>query len=371
MSTGYTVGDTAGEIGQLARECRSAGELRNLEGALRGLAASPPNADRARAWATVDLFAAFLSDDPLPADESGKDRTWAAVEAAVRAFALLPVLVALTGLAWAAIVYRDATYHGALHGQSFLYGWQNGMGGRLPAWFTLDRVVLYAAILLFFLIAAAAAVTFRARRLAFRRAQLRQRLSAALSRASLALASARQGISEPPHQELTALADKLMGTARAIEATGQAVVRSQQQAAGALTAVTSALASLERAATAAGATATAATSAAAAVRSAATALELAPDKLSGDLARLAKAADDISDGEQTLAAAIAESSAAISGSMQNGAEEILASLGDVSATVTAYVHRTEAAADVLGRAIQSIESLPAALTALGESKRKP
>jgi hypothetical protein len=122
---------------------------------------------------------------------------------------------------------------------------------------------------------------------------------------------------------------------------------------------------------AAGATATAATSAAAAVRSAATALERAPDRLSGDLARLAKAADEMSDAEQALVVAIVESSAVISGSMQNGAEEILASLGEVSASVTSYVHRTEVASDVLGRAIQSIESLPAAVSALGESKRKP
>jgi methyl-accepting chemotaxis protein len=342
--------DTADEIGGLAGDLPTDARLRDLERALRGLVSTPPDAERARKWAAVDLFAAFLSEEPAALETGRSARFWQAVDTAVQVLVFVPIALTWLGLTMAASAYRAAEANGSLGGESFLQGWQTGFRGQLPGWVTFDHVALYTFCIVSVLIVGTAALVVHRKQLDEGQAELRRRLAAALTRADLELAPFRLGLSERVAKELDMAADKLRGTVGAIDTAGRVAARSQQKAADALTAVVPALASVETAATAAS--------------TAASALERAPDRFGGHLDQMTQATGDVTAAQRQLVSAAGDASRKIADALQDGAGQVRASLTDVSATANNYTGRLEQAADILGQAHGAIGALPAAVSGL-------
>lgn len=342
--------DTANEIGGLASELQENAQLRDLERALRSLTSTPPDAGRARKWATVDLFAAFLSEEPVVSETGRIARFWQAVDTAVQVLVFVPIALTWLGLTMAASAYRAAEANGSLGGESFLQGWQTGFGGKLPGWATFDHVALYTFCIVFVLVIGTAALIIHKKMLEVRQAELRRRLVAALTNADLELAPFRLGLPERVAKELDIAADKLNGTVSAIETVGQVAARSQQKAADALTAVVPALASVETAATAAS--------------TAANALERAPDRFSGHLDQMTQATGGVAAAQHQLVSAAGDASKKIADALQYGAGQVRASLTDVSATANNYTGRLERTADILGHAHEVIGVLPVVVSEL-------
>lgn len=353
MVTASPVIELADELNELAAEIPSGERLGDLESALRDLAAQPPAAERARHWATVDLFAAFLGEgsDGIGASPS-REWLWRIVDTAVQILVFVPIAVTWLGLGMATRAYRSAAAAGALHGESFLQGWQDGFGGRLLSWLTFGHIAFYTFGLVFLLILATAAHLVHHRRNAEHDAELRQRLASALARADLVLASVRLDAPEDLAQELSSAMDKLREAAVAIQAAGEVAVGSQQKAVDALTAVVPVLSSVENAADA--------------VSAAAETLERAPDKLTSHLDQLTRASGDIALAQRGVTSSVGDAAAKIAGALQDGAGQVRASLAEASTTAAAYTHRAEQAADILGQAHQAIGKLPTAVTELGQ-----
>lgn len=351
MVTTSTTIDVADELKAIAAEVPLAGRLGELAAALRDLSAPTPQLDSARHWATVDLFETFLGEG---SDELGTPPShewlWRAIDTAVQVLVFVPIAVTWLGLALAAGAFRAATAAGDLHGQSFLQGWQEGFGGRVPGWLTFNYLASYTSALVFLLIAATATHVTHARRRAERQAAARQRVAAALSRANLELAPLRLGTPDRLVQELGSTLDKLREAASAIEDAGKAAVGSQQKAADAISAVAPALDSAEKAARAAA--------------TAADVLERAPDKLGNHLGQLATASGDIAATQRSALSSFGDASTRIASALEDGADRVRKSLAEVGSTAAIYAHRTEQAADILGQAQQTVDELPSAVTGL-------
>ena len=379
-NAGYS--QAAAAIDLQADKCERSAQLRELSDALRKLAGDPANLESARHWANVDLFAAFLDENPGRAETGWAARVWAGADTAVQVLVFVPILLTWIGLAWAAFADRG--------GQSLLQVWQSG--GAFGVSFHL--VALYTACIVFLLIGVSIALIIHRRQLQKEEADLRGKLADALTRASLELAPVRLGITERVAQKIGDMTEKLVETADAIEAAGQAAARAQQHATAAVTAAVPTLSSVEAAATAS--------------RHAATELGKAPSMLSPHLLELTETAKDAAKAQRELVIAtealskrvadtlgasargladasaaaskrmadtfgvssrkLADASAAsskqIADTLAGGANEVRHSLGEVTSATAWSASRAEVAADILGQAQQSIVHLPRAVAEL-------
>ena len=372
----------AAAIDSRANRCARSVQLRELSGALQNLAKDPPEPEAARKWANVDLFAAFLSEDPGRDKAGWSARIWAVIDTAVQVLVFVPILLTWIGLTSAAFADRNS--------QSLLQTWQTGrMFG-----FSFHLVALYTACIVFLLIAGTVALIIHRKRLERDDVDLRAKLAEALTWADLELAPIRLGITDRVADEMGDMADKLVQTADVIEAAGVAAVAAQQQATAAVTAAVPALASVDAAATAS--------------RDAAAELGKTPGALKPHLIELTWAANNVAQAERDLVAAsaastkqiadalgasgrdladasaastkqiadalgasgrdLAEASAAstkqIADTLAGGASEVRASLVEVTSAGVWSASRAEVAADILGQAQQALIGLPGAVAEL-------
>lgn len=342
-----TATDVANELGSAARGLPLADRLGELAEALRALDQRPPEPAEATRWASVDLLGSFLSEEnDIP--ERGQVSRF--LDFAVQVLVFVPIAVTWLGLFIAATAYRAAATAGDLHGESFMQGWQTGFDGRVPGLFVFDKVALYTFVLVTALIVITAVRVVRDREQAERQAGLRRRLAAALVRADVLLAPYRMPAPDRAASEFAIAADKMTGTAAAIDTIATSAADAQRAAAEALAAVTEAVTSAERAVLAAA--------------SAANALEAAPDRFGDHLDQLATATSRVALAEQDLIDATGKASERISGALEDGSRQVRESMGTVGATAASYVNRTEVAADVLGQAQQTIAGLPDVVAAL-------
>lgn len=84
--------------------------------------------------------------------------------------------------------------------------------------------------------------------------------------------------------------------------------------------------------------------------------------ISGHLATMAAAASTAATAQRDGARATTESAGRIADAVGQGTQLVRDSLADVSGTVALYVHRTEAATDILGQAHETIAELPRTVT---------
>src|SRR6202007_2383324 len=91
--------------------------------------------DGARGWASLDLFAAFLGEDPCLPEPEHAVTWWGRIDALVQVLVFVPILITWTGLAAAAL--------GARKGESILQSWE---AGRVPG-LALHDVALYTAVI--------------------------------------------------------------------------------------------------------------------------------------------------------------------------------------------------------------------------------
>ncbi len=372
----------AAAIDSRANRCARSVQLRELSGALQNLAKDPPEPEAARKWANVDLFAAFLSEDPGRDKAGWSARVWAVIDTAVQVLVFVPILLTWIGLTSAAFADRNS--------QSLLQTWQTGrMFG-----FSFHLVALYTACIVFLLIAGTVALIIHRKRLERDDVDLRAKLAEALTWADLELAPIRLGITDRVADEMGDMADKLVQTADVIEAAGVAAVAAQQQATAAVTAAVPALASVDAAATAS--------------RDAAAELGKTPGALKPHLIELTWAANNVAQAERDLVAAsaastkqiadalgasgrdladasaastkqiadalgasgrdLAQASAAstkqIADTLAGGASEVRASLVEVTSAGVWSASRAEVAADILGQAQQALIGLPGAVAEL-------
>ncbi|MCW2930364.1 MAG: hypothetical protein JWM19_1326 [Actinomycetia bacterium] len=354
-------GPTAASLlGMLAPQCRKKNQLLDLASALRDYHATPSSVVAARAWASVDLWAAFLSEDAGLPESERRAKHWGRVEGAVQVLVFVPILVTWVGLASAAF--------GARAGESMLQAWE---AGSVPG-LGLKEVALYTAAIVAALIALTAALAMHRWRLERDETRLRPQLADALTQASLELSPLRLGITKQIAEELDKAADKLAESAGAIEAAGQTASVAQQAATTAVTAVLPALTNVEIAAKAS--------------REAATELGAIPGRLTRHLDRITEAVGGIAEADRTLvtsidgavkqladsvatstsdlSAATSTSAATIAGALDSGSHELRDALGDVTVAAAGYASRTEVAADVVGRVHEALAALPAAVDGL-------
>jgi len=348
---------TAGAGGAAADQLESAavglplsGMLADLAAVLRDLDSAAPDATGIRQWAGVDLFGVFLGDSSDIEADGPRDRLSRSLDVAVRVLVFAPIAWTWAGLTAASMAYRGAVTAGALHGESFLQGWQTGFGGRLPGLFVFDKLAFGTSALVVVLIAVTAWHAVRIRQFEERAIRQRHTLTGALLRADLLLAPYRLPAPEQATLEIEAAIARLAGTVGAIEAVGEVAVRTQSKAADAVAAATGALAVVERAV--------------ASAASAAATLGKVPDLLAGHLDQLATATARVGQAERDMVGATADASAQIAGALRDGADQVRDSVTVVGATVANYAARTELAADILGQARQTLDALPAAVTSL-------
>ena len=351
----------------LAPRCRRNQQLRYLAQALRDYHAVPADLSAARGWASVDLFTAFLSEDPGLPEPEGAAKRWGLIDGLVQMLIFAPILLTWASLAFAAF--------GARGGESMLQAWE---AGSVPG-LALRDVALYTAVIVVVLIGLTAALAAHRWLLENAEAQLRQELAEALTIVDLELSPLRIGITKRIAEELDKAADKLADAADAIETAGQTASQVQQAAATAVTAAIPALADVETAAKAS--------------RDAAAELGAVPDRLTRHLDQIAAAvgevtqadrnlvtsmdgaakqlADSVASSTSDLAAsasdlvgATATSAARIAGALDSGADELRDALSDVTIAAAGYASRTEVAADIIGRTHQALAALPAAVEGL-------
>lgn len=342
----------AGMLEDLARRCRRGHQLRGLAQALRAYHAAPTSLDSARGWASVDLFAAFLSEDPGLPEARRAGRFWTTLDGIIQVAVFVPILLTWIGLAGAAFTARS--------GESMLQSWETA---GLPG-FALHLVAVYTAGIVFLLVVGSAALVIHRRSVEAKDAQLRQDLADALTRADLELSPLRLGITERVAQEMDRAADKLAETVGKIETAGREASRAQQAAGDAVSAALPVLSSVE--------------SVAKASRDAAAELGAAPDKIARGLANLAAAASQVGQAERDLitategaakqvadtvataatdiAAATAASSVHLAGTLDGHASEMRLALNEVTVVAAGYASRTEVAADVLGQTQKALVS---------------
>jgi hypothetical protein len=342
-----TATDVANELASVARGLPLADRLGELEAALRATDRRPSEPEEARRWASVDLLGSFLGDEN---DLPERGRVSRLLDFSVQVLVFVPIAVTWLGLFIAARAYQEADAAGALHGESFMQGWQTGFGGRVPGLFVFDKIALYTFVLVTALIVITAVRVVRDREETERRARRRRRLAAALVRADVLLAPYRLPAADRAALEFEAAADKMSATVTAINTIATTAAGTQQAAARALSAVTEAVASVERAVLAA--------------TSAATALEGAPDRFGDHLDQLATATSLVALAERDLIDATGKASDRIAGALEDGSQQVRESVGTVGAAAASYVNRTEVAADVLGQAQQTIAGLPDVIATL-------
>jgi hypothetical protein len=289
--------DVADELREIAKRYEDAGQLLDLEGALRDLGAHPLVEDRARRWATVNLHEVFLGEEsPVGARRS---RLMHVFDVAVEVLVFVPVVVTWLGLALAFGAYESASQAHTLDGESFLQGWDDGFHGRLPSWLTFGHLAWITVITITVLIIA---VAIRAVYAKLVEDPLRRRLAATLTGASLELAGLRLGIPEQVSAGLDLAADKLATTVAAIEAAGRIAARTQQKAMAAVSAIDPALAGM--------------TTATKAMTTAAGTLATVPDAVGGHLDQMSgKFGDAIDQASGKVSTAADQAAAKISGTL--------------------------------------------------------
>jgi hypothetical protein len=357
----------ASRLDALAPRCRRKRQLRDLAQALRDYHAVPTDIDAARGWASVDLFTAFLSEDPGLPEPEGAAKRWGLIDGSVQMLIFAPILLTWASLALAAF--------GARGSESMLQAWE---AGSVPG-LALRDVALYTAAIVAVLIGLTAALATHRRGLENAEAQLRQELAETFTVVDLELSPLRIGITKRIAKELDKAADKLADAADAIEMVGQTAGRAQQAAATAVTAAIPALADVETAAKAS--------------RDAAAELGAVPDRLARHLDQITAAVGEMTQADRdlvtsmdgaakqladsvtsstsdlaasasNLAVATAASAAQIAGALDSGAGELRDALSDVTVAAAGYASQTEVAADVIGRTHQELAALPAAVEGL-------
>lgn len=122
---------------------------------LRALALAVGTGRDSAAWAGVNLHRAFEPDavtERLQAGSAPPGWTrW--LETIRNVLILVPVLVTWYGISEAVSAYHALVAHSIATATTraalpFLYLWESGFDGRLPAWLTLSRVALYDSILI-------------------------------------------------------------------------------------------------------------------------------------------------------------------------------------------------------------------------------
>jgi hypothetical protein len=357
----------AGLLDMVAPRCRQDQQLRGLAQALRDYRVAATDITAARAWASVDLFPAFLGEDPGLPEPEGAAKWRGRLEGLTQVLVFVPILLAWAGLAFAAFAAKP--------GESMLQAWE---AGSVPG-LALRDVALYTAAIVTVLIGLTAVLARRRWRLDKADARLRQELAEALTVAALELSPLRMGITKRIADELDKAAGKLAESASAIEAAGQvasqaqqAASQTQQAATTAVTAVVPALAGVETAAKAS--------------RDAAAELGAVPGRLARHLDQITAAAGDVAQADRglatsvdgaikrlagtvatstsDLAASTSASAAGITAALGGGAGELRDALADVKAAAAGYASQTEVAADLIGRTHQALAALPAAVAGL-------
>jgi hypothetical protein len=368
---GMPTQDVAGQLLQIARDRRVPDRKKLL---LRRLAYALEHQTGLDRWAGVDLRTVFQPEETISRPIS--DRLARGLEVLV----FVPLVITWLGLAVAAREYRETMADPALRDESFLQRWQTGFGGKLDHWLTFDHVALYTLSSLAVIFAVAAARFWYRSRLEGTLAQL---LDAAVTEAELLLGPIRLGQPSRVAAELDRVSAEIATTAAQVREVGQIAGETQAEAARAIAAVVAALSEIEAGLASVQASADGVGKAstdmglhlarvAAAIQALTVAqadlgskTEAAGDHLKGVWDSLSEDLKDaVADSHHSLSTALSESSQRIADALSAGADEVGAALADVRATAGAYTSRVESAGDILGRAAEILEALPAVVVLL-------
>ena len=398
--------ETAAQLRVLAGKPRLAGRAADLSDLADGLDQVAISKDD-NGWAAVDLFAAFLQEDTV--GQSRLAPVARALDIAIQVLFFAPIVTTWIGLLKAVDAYRDALRLRASAGQSFLAGWMSGFDGLLSRWFYLDKVAgeVVAFIVLLVILMIIQSV-YRSRRYEDEPAALYRELARALVAAERELAPLRIPSATSSTLELGKAAAAIKETAESISAVGDVANRAQTEAAAGLTALTAALDGVRvladttnAAAESIGQASTGLDQHLGKVAAATTAASNAEAQLAAQMTqsgdRLGVAVDGLTSGvkdsidasQQQLCNAVDRSAAKITASVEQsavamssassrsaatiadalgaGADQVRSALSDVSVAGASYTHRVEQAADVLGRAGDAVDAIPAGVSGVAAS----
>jgi hypothetical protein len=361
--TARTATEVAGELDKYREGLSLSDRLGDLASVVRSLDTDTPETDRARFWASVDLFAAFLGEASYIPD-GGRGRIWRAVDSATQVLVFVPIAVTWFGLAWAAWVYRESVAAGQLRGESFLQAWQTGFGGRLPGLLTFDKLAISTFSLVFTLIVMTALHVVRQRWVAEpRQAELWRNLTDALVGADLVLAPYRLPAQELAAQRLDAAAEKVAALVGAFDAATSKMTDTASAvdaAAGNMAATAGAfdIAASTMTTLAGNVTVTIGAADTAAVKMAATAGTF--DTAAGMMTAAAGAADTAA-GRMAATAGTFDTSAS---TMTTAADKIAATVPAINATAAAITSTAASAADSQRKAADAIAAATVAFASV-------
>lgn len=351
----------ADKLESLSPRCRRGEQVRELETALRLYQAGAGDPEKAVKWARVDLFSAFLSEDPTVSDKSAAKRL-TRYEIVLQVGVFVPIFITWLSLAVAAFT--------ASPGQSMLQSWESS------GFLSLHWVAVATAVLVLILIFLTWRVFRRWSAAEAEEDELRQDLSEALTLAELELAPLRQGVTEQVarqmgkvEQSLKNVEQSLKNTADRFEGAGRTASRLQETATAAIGKLDPVLETVNTAIQGS--------------RQATAELSAASQKLMDPLDRLATATRDISSAtsessrlftramadataeiaaatsasSSKIAASASASSAKIAASLDNQAAEIRTAVDEAVAAAGGYASRTEIVTDILGRRMAEIREV--------------
>ncbi|MEV4833410.1 hypothetical protein AB0K05_02740 [Nonomuraea sp. NPDC049486] len=207
--------ELAGELRDLARHP----ELKLRAEQLRELAKATTTPSEAERWCEVDLFAAFPPRESVIPAVSEVSPKWYRLlkflDLIQPVLVFLPIAVTWFGLKEATTAYGETLAAGGIEAarRPFLEMWQQGFGGRLPAWLQFDGVAVLTLSAIGLLIVVTISERMLRRWLEQRAEEqvdaLRAKLLAALTRASLMLAQVRLSSPARFQAELTKSAAEL------------------------------------------------------------------------------------------------------------------------------------------------------------------
>jgi hypothetical protein len=386
MTAAYAVtpATAAARLRKLAKERRLADRAPQLNALADALAAgsgtpdAPDGGPGIERWAGIDLFSAFLQEDTIGPAVGVRRWLGPPLDIAIQILFFIPIAVTWIGLMQATLAYRQALRLRAFAGKSFLEGWQSGFQGKLPKPYYLDRIALYVVcIIVLLMVLIVIHFFYRSKPDEDERARLHRELAGALTDADLQLAPLR--ISAPA-EAAAALHKATAGftrTAATIREVGETAASVQREAVGGLTALVKAMAQVEMLSTSMQAAAgkidhsslrleerlseisTTTSAIAAAEVELVRQIGVSSDRLSGGMDGLVRRFQDAAtENQREMSSAIGGSSEKITDALTAGAAHVREVFAEVTAAAAAYTGRVEHAADVLGKAGDTVSEMP-------------
>jgi methyl-accepting chemotaxis protein len=368
----------AGNLRSLSERLPLKEQLEDLATVLERLHGDQPDFDRARLWASTDLFGAFLGDgNDVP--EGGW--FWRLLESTIQVGVFVPVAVTWVGLALAAWAYRAAENAGTLGSESFLQGWEKGFG-KLPVGLTFDWFAIYTCVLITILIIMTSAHVWHRSRAGQDEAEARRKLTNALVWADLILAPYRLPAEQRAAQELNAASDKVAALVSAFDAAAGKMTTTAKAVGTAAGKMTVTAGAFDTAAGKVTATITAADTAAGKMATTAAAFDTAAGTMTtaADKVTATAGAVDTAAGKMTATAAAFDTAAGTMataagnvatsvGAIDTAAATINTTAGAIESTAKVAVASQQKATDAIGAASAAMAAAEGAASAAGGAAR--